>query len=589
MAFKRLQKGGGKRNRSRGKNSWGRSNKKSSSFKQAGRHSVSGKKTIYNFYPHGKPDIYSYTEHFVDVGNDIDNKAFANTQYPGLDSPEGRADILNKALINLKSIIDGAREAELKFLADTGIDIDGTNGKDIFKYINLIFNSQDTIDRGLKYMKQLSTSQDKKPSETYREVTNYFASYLNEAIATELKGIRRSQILHMTPAQVEQYINNIISRALLLSYEKVQDFVNPDGTLRGKFGKNASHNEDEQAVQAISDMISVIQKLRKSGAFKNFGDLFNLNKETLYKWRAGEITFKKRKGNKYNNAKVESNYNANALEVITSTAAAMLGQTNIRNSNGNFELSIVGEHTGQWNNMKADTLLFVGRGDINIPDYLEYKKLINPNINGVRSQNVDALSKYWNLLENNVSHVIAISDKNYSITADFNERGIHAQSKQNLSNAADMLSRFGVGQVKELINYLANCGAGMVQGGAVHADIRTELQTYIAYYLFDHLEINISGTKSSVNVVNLINVSGMYLPLSVYLEGLYNSLINAINEFKTSPAQFVSVSISLGGPTSQRVWTEENWRRFREMRESNSFIEYTILKNLSNFITSLNS
>lgn len=567
----------------RGTNSWGRSNKNAPAFRQR---VTRGRRSGSSFYPHGKPSEYAYTTHFMDVGHDYSGQALINTQYPGIDGAEGQSNNLERALANLRSLINGARNAEMKFLADTGIDVNGINGKDIFKYINLIFNSRQTIDRGLQYMKQLSEAKNnKEQTETYREITNYFASYLDEAIKIELTNVRRNQILTMTPDQVKQYINNIISKALSLSYERVKDFVKSDGTLRGKYGQYAKNREGEKEVQAISDMIDVIQKLRESGAFKDFGDLFNLNKETLYKWRTGEITFKKRKNNKYNNARVESNYNANALEVMTSTAAAMLADINIHKSNGEFDLSIVGQHTGRWNNMKADTLLFVGRGDIYIPDYLD---LVDNNIKGVRSQNVDALSRYWNRLENNVSHVIAISDKNYSITADFNDRGIHAQSKMSLANAADMLTRFGVGQVVELIDYLANCGAGMVQG-EVHANVRTELQTHIAYYLFDHLEINVSGSNSSVNVVNLINVSGVYLPLSVYLEGLYNSLVNAINDLKSSPAQFVSVSISLGGPTAQRIWTQENWDRFRKLRESQSFIEYRILRNLSDFITYLGS
>lgn len=573
MATKRIK---------RGTNSWGQSNKSSKPFRQR---VTRGRKSNSSFYPHGKPPTYAYTTHFMEVGYDRLGLAQINTQYPGIDTIEGQTSHLNQALANLRSLIEGARGAETKFLADTGIDINNLNGKDIFKYINLIFNSRQTIDRGLQYMKQLSKENNKEQGETYREISNYFASYLDEAIKTELANVRRNQILAMTPEQVKQYINNIISRALTLSYERVKDFVGPDGTLRGKYGQYAKSKEGEVEIQAISDMINVVNKLRDSGAFKDFGDLFNLNQETLYKWRTGEITFKNRKGNKYNNAKVASNYNANALEVLTSTAAAELADINIHKTNSDFDLSIVGKHTGRWNNMKADTLLFVGRGDINIPDYLP---LVNNNINGVRSQNIDALSKYWDKLENNISHVIAISDKNYSITADFNDRGIQAQSKMNLQNAADMLTRFGVGQVTELINYLANCGANMVQG-EVHANVRTELQTHIAYYLFDHIEFHISGSKSSVNVVNLINVSGMYLPLSVYLEGLYNSLVNTINDFKSSPAQFVSVSISLGGPIDQRIWTEGNWNRFRALRESQSFIEYKILRNLSDFITYLGS
>lgn len=547
------------------------------------------------FYPHGKPAEYAYTERFTKVGNDINRMSEANTRYPGIDVEEGQQNILQEALENLQSLIDGARQAELNFLADTGMDIYNMNGKDIFKAINLIFNSKDTIDRGLQYMKQLANPDKDSPySQTYRDVSKYFSSYLNKAIEEEMKGITGKRIALMTPDEVKEYVNQIISRALLLSYERVEDFIKKDGERRGKFGTNTKYDKDvERAIQAVSDMTETIKELRKTGAFKEFGNLFNLSQDTLKEWRTtkqqtGKSIFARRKGSKYNNTKVASDYDANALEVITSTAAALLGNINAHNMGGLLDLTIVGQHTGKWNNMKADTLLFVAKANINTADYIneeEYKKNIDSSIKSVRAQNIDAIDKYFDVLKDNVSHVIAISDKNYSITADFKERGIEAQ-KSNLANVGEMLSKFGVGQTQELINYLANCGASMVQG-EVNSSIRTMLQTQIAYYLFDKIEVKVSGPKSSINVVNLINTGGMYIPLSVYLEGLYESLVRARNEVLGTPSQFVSVSISLGGPTGGRIWTEGTWARFRQQHEQKSFIEYKFLKNLAEFISGL--
>ena len=80
-----------------------------------------------------------------------------------------------------------------------------------------------------------------------------------------------------------------------------------------------------------------------------------------------------------------------------------------------------------------------------------------------------------------------------------------------------------------------------------------------------------------------MNVSGIYIPLSVYLEGVYN----AIQDAATTPSSLVSVSISLGGPTEQSVWTQDTWEKFREEHETQSFISYKILKNIAEFITNL--
>ena len=80
-----------------------------------------------------------------------------------------------------------------------------------------------------------------------------------------------------------------------------------------------------------------------------------------------------------------------------------------------------------------------------------------------------------------------------------------------------------------------------------------------------------------------MNVSGIYIPLSVYLEGVYS----AIQDAAANPSSLVRVTISLGGPTVQSEWTPQTWGEFREEHETESFISYRILRGIADFITSL--
>lgn len=547
------------------------------------------------FYPSGKPDIYSYTAKFMTVGNDTEKKAEINTRYPGLpdpDSPKNFTAIYNQAIENLGYLIQGAREAELKFLEDTGIKItDANSATEVFTNINLILNSKDTFERALQYMDTLATHKGDK-ERTYRDVSRYFGSYLEKAVAEVMKGpkgtgIRSSQLLKMSQSDIEQIINDIIGEALTLSYERVKDFIDGDGNIRGKSGKNA-RPKDEQEVQAVNDMIEIVEKLRAKQAFGQFGELFNLNKENLLRWRDqnDSFSFKRANDNKYNNARVDSNYGGNALEIITSMVATELGNMNIQTNTSGGQLHIVGQHTGQKNQMKADTLLFIGKGTINPGDYIQY---VDKNASdSVRVQNVSAMKKYLDSLNNNISHIIAISDKNYSIKADFN--GVSAQEKMNLEDVGELLSEFGVGDFKELINYLANCGANMVHE-SIHDDIRTKLQTYVGYFLFDHLEVQGDLTGAKQNVVNLINVSGMYIPLSVYLQGIKEKLMEALEDLKhkNQIAQMVSLTITLpeANEDVDTQWTEKLWKDYREERETNSYIEYRVLRGIAEFINNI--
>lgn len=536
---------------------------------------------ISSFYPSGKPSTFAYTAYFMEVGNDTDGEAYANTQYPGLDSRRG-GEVTIKALSNLEAMMNSARAAELSFLNATGINLKDPNASNILHSINDIFNSKQTIDRGLQYMKNIANAgEDMKKGQMYRDVSRYFTTYLRQVLEEELKQTNKTLILKMSQAEIETLINNIITKALMRTYDKVSDFIGPNGEIRGKFGNsgvgkaapNTAAGEEEK--QAINDMIKVIEKLGSKKAFGKYGHLFDLDVASLQKMAGrnrGQVSIDKKK---FNNAQVDANFGGNILELITTTVAAEIGNVNIANSG----LTIKGVHTGQMNQMKADTMLFVGRGDINVDDYIDYTK--DSKYDSVRRQNVNALSEYLNNLQQNIEHVIMISDKNYSIKADFG--GINAQEKMSLQDVGGMLGDFGVGQVDELIDYLANCGPEMVQGD-VNGEIRTELQTLIGYFLFDHLTIQAGNNSTGVNIVNLINVSGIYIPLSVYLEGIYKS----IKEATMHPAGMVSVTISLGGPTTaDPVWTESLWKNFRKEHETQSFISYKILKNIANFISGL--
>ena len=544
---------------------------------------------VSSFYPHGKPPEFAYTTKFLTVGHDWKGAAYANTVYPGLYSPKGNM-VAAKAITNLESLMNSARAAELKFLASTGINLEDPSASNIFRNINKILNSKQTFERGLKYMEELNKIgriRDEK-THTYRDVSSFFATYLNQC----LKQLNGQKIIRMTPPQIENLVNHIIGQALIKTYSQVKDFIDSEGNRRlmmgdsgvGKAAPDAS--KGEQAVQAINDMIKVIKDLKGTGAFGKFGYLFDLGEKDLQE-HIKEVQGKKRKkskkpkaaSGKYNEAKVKGNYQGNILELITTTVAAHIGNINVQNQG----LTIVGKHTGQLNQMKADSILLVGRGDINIEKYFgNYMQDVKESgYTSKRAQNAYAVKKFLDRLDDNIEHVLMISDKNLSIKADF--KGVDAQKQMKLRDVGQMLGEFSIDMSDELINYLANCGASMVQGD-YNGEIKTKLQTMIGYYLFDHLEIHVGVKASGPNVVNLLNVGGMYIPLSAYLEGLLQKFKNITSD----PSSFVGVTIHLGGPTSaSSEWTEDEWKNFREQHEVQSYLSYKLLKDIASFISGL--
>lgn len=521
------------------------------------------------FYPRGKPATYSYTEHFMEVGHDVNQLARKNTKYPGLDGDDNRQFII-EALNNLQILIDGARNAETAFIRDTGINLNSGSPRDIFNAINIIFNSKETFERGLQAMERLSGPGPHKEEEMHRDITRFFLTYFRQIVKQKIGKASEVALRGKSKQDVEKLVNDIITETLTRSYTRVHDFIKENGDRRLRMGNARARNE-EQEIQAIQDMIPIIQELGKSGAFSQFGYLFDLDIDDLIGNNNQELVNLKSKS--LTGDRLDARFGGNALELITSTVAARIAATNIQNPN----LTIRGVHTGRENEMKADTMLFVGRGGFTIPNYSDF---IDRKSDSVRTQNVDALKKYLNSLSSNIDHVIMVSDKNYSITSTFS--GITAQEDIKLKHAGELLSRFNVRQVDDLVNYLANCGDQMVHEQVV-SEVRTELQTYIAYFLFDNLEVKSNGQVPNINVVNLINVSGLYIPLSTYLEGLKQGIQGVL----ATPSSFVSLSISLGGDTEGPVWTQKTWNDFRKTHEEETTLSYRILRDMADFIINL--
>lgn len=535
-----------------------------------------------SFYPYGGPAIYSYTEEFKQEHSTTGKKAYRNTSYSGLHE---KKDVPDQALIELEALIQGARAAEVAFLAATGVDLSqGANAKTIFESINEILNSQKTFERAVNYMKKIhNAKKDNQKVDPYREVTKLLDTYVDNAIKIELKNAKKELVGSMPIKEVvKQTVDNIMTTALENMYKQVKDFEDlENNTRRLKQGsENAQDNERE--IVAVQDMIKVVQSLRGKGIFGKFSDLLNIDTDAIEKelkhpnQNIPDIVFKK-----HNNFKIQTKDTTgggNALELITSAITPELAKMNIHTGGAELGLNVKGLSTGALNYMKADSFLIFGIGTLDPKQLMDFKFDLTDS-ESTRIQNQAALQDYLQRLGENVKHIVAISDKNYSIGTDF--RGFHAQSKMRLDYAKEMLGNFGVGDVTKLVDYLANSGASMIQGGN-GGDVRTALASYIGYFLFDHLEVE--GQSTGVNVVNLINLSGMYIPLSVYLEGLYKSLQNALHNYTS----YVKVRISLEGPTAMDgSWSAATWESFRQQHESESFIEYHVLRGVADFVTGL--
>ena len=171
-----------------------------------------------SFYPHGGPKEYSYVSAFYDFREKTGAEAKANTAYNGIGEKGGG---IPQVLINLQMLVDGARNAEMTFLADTGIDLtNGNNAKAIFENFNLILNSQQLFARNLAMFKQLSQGVNNK----LIDPTKYFYTYLAQGVEKYGKATNFN-VRKLSGPQLEKMADQILGYALEETYRRFVEVI----------------------------------------------------------------------------------------------------------------------------------------------------------------------------------------------------------------------------------------------------------------------------------------------------------------------------------------------------------------------------
>ena len=527
-----------------------------------------------SFYPHKGPSKYAYTTDFGSERNrdKTASAAKANTAYSTIATQAGNK---FKILYNLKVLINGARKAELAFLSATGIDITSEKiAKEIFVNFNLILNSQKLFERNLDMFQAISEGYEGK----LIDPTKFFHSYLNQAI-NKYAVAKNFNINQASGKQLEKLLDTIMFEALEKTYLKCQEVIDKQGNRRILEGGDTK-KRGEKSSQSFKEMVEVIRKLRNTGIFGKYSSLFNLE-DTLRSLADNQGFIVK----KPNYTLYSTDQGGTALELITSVIAPEFARIHLTNYSPSGTVTISGEQTGgkAYNQQKGDTVIAYATSSVDLSQMQPY--FSKQTDKSDRVKNIKALQEYLSTVGNQIEHILFISDKNYTIRANWG--GASAQEKMSLENARAMLGLFGVPGINGLIDYLANCGPDMIQGDDANAQVRTTLASYIAYFLFDHVEI--TGTESGPNVVNIINLSGTYIPLSVYLEGVYQSLEKRLLNLNTTANYLVKVELEFGGIEPSHEWTVGTWESFREGREQKSYIAYHIMMDIADFITELMS
>ena len=238
---------------------------------------------------------------------------------------------------------------------------------------------------------------------------------------------------------------------------------------------------------------------------------------------------------------------------------------------------------------KADNLLTIG---IELTD--EQVALLtaasSPSQSSVRGQNIKRMEEFHKSLENSKQqgYIVEISDKNYNLTASSfdTDGGFTAQRKFKLNNLKDTLekSRVRHDKIQDLIFILSNSGTDMINEKNYDEALHY-LATLIAYILFDDIEIQ-NYIPTQTQAIHLLNLDGVYIPLSVFLEATYQGFI----ALSAIPTDFVKLSFheetkTLKGVSSNEVKTQNHWVEFHNKRMAHTYIDIHFFRSFTEFIT----
>lgn len=532
------------------------------------------------YFPSNAPTWYSYTLDFA-VGGSRHNLGMihvAGTAWKKLSGERINVALSGwenpKVLQELQSLIDMARSSELAFLQKYNLGMPGNDWSELIRSFNMLFADEQTLRMQIDLIKRSMLPHSKNKDVTY----HYFATYFGSYVQTAAREVVAKRINANTPLNnFDEILDEIIELALAKLFgSKV--YKDANGVLHTTDGSKAEKQEME-AIEAYANFAKYIEKFLSNPTFKE-----SVTKTLGIDMKFIRSTAKAQKSEKAQPVVKDSFSNGNIKGTIAEAFETVIGEIATEKlvgqvSGGNMVLDWKTEWSGS-SGVKADVILH----------NISCGKTID-NIDGLMTQSGEDDSNRKNAIENYENwfrqmqgaqgEIVFISDKNYQINSKFG--GFTAQDKVTLNNLQALFDKVHVEYTQGLIDFLANCGSDMLLG-ARYTEVMDAIATQIGHFLFD--DLTIEGSHS-INRIHLLNLSGIYMPLSVFLEGIQKAIEGTI--MSGSAKDFVSVSFSAKPSASVAAspWeSERDWEDFREERLNQSYVNVHFMRNFAQFITS---
>lgn len=531
------------------------------------------------YFPSDAPTWFSYTLDFamgghyynmgmVKVGRTAEKKLSGDrmSYHRGiLDDPNIK--------IHLKALADTAKQSELAFLNKYNINLPNNDWGGLIQAFTLLFSSQAAMEQNLKMIEQLYFKNSGIKDNRYI----YFVTHFGSNVQTAARSLIRSRLsINSTINDIDKLLDDIIELALQKTFEQ-RVYVDNNGIIHTNDVKKAD-KENMKIQQAYINFKKEIDKFKNNPYFKNtILELLGVDKDFINETIKAQKRHKKQP--KVKDAYRDGNIKGAIGEAFEYTFA-QIATENLKGQIGNSNLSLdwLTLLTGN-KGVKADIIshnIRVGKELANIEGLMSQSGEDN-------SKRVNTIQKYrewFQQMKDAYGEIMFISDKNYQLKTGFS--GFTAQDHVTLRNLGALLSEVGAMgsyNIRNLLDYLSNCGGDMLLGRAEEG-IMDSIAVQIGNFLFDDLEI--TGAVN-INRIHLLNLSGFYIPLSVYFEGL----ISAIDSARAEMNGYVHVSFHPSGADgAASPWSgKEDFYKFRNKQLDESYVDVSFMRNFTAFIT----
>lgn len=546
------------------------------------------KKTGKDFFPSHAPVWWSYTDEFASdrpgfqkVGDIVKTKlngTKADFHKNAWDNPE--------IIDNIKTIYDAAVREEQAFIAKYKLDIGDGDWGDLIKAFTILFTSEAAFNRNLQLLNQVNDSE--TDTKIYHNFTSYLSSYVQTA-ARDIIWKNKDQLTKRAIDKILPQLTDLIIEQALTNMFKMTDLQLKNGYIETNTGRQQKLTGTEiHAFQDLLDKINLFMSTPfKQSVIDDLGLTSSFLKETLAILKRRKNYPSVKKGDKLpilkssiENGNIRGSVQEHFEQIFGSEVGKYLDGMVIGHSNFmSMEIGVKGVKP----DVAIHNLTATAKGGV--PDI----SLLSSNVGDDSSKRVNAINNaesFFNKAKQCQGDIIFVSDKNYQITAnDF--KGFMAQGNIKLKNLEALLTKLKYpGDFNALLNYLSNSGKGMLLGTGNTAPILSGVATQIGHFLFDDLTITGPIASGNVNRVHLLNLSGFYVPLSVYL----GAILKEAQSVERQMSKFVNTKfVGKGELVTPRGkgWPggSSEFDTFREHRIQDSYLEIHFMKGVADFIT----